>query len=904
MLSFLIYLMSFMGLSTVANALTNSQGTDDATAASEDAFVTLDAEDEVDVKLARADPMGEMNAPMDITNDVHMAHTAMDPADDHSEMEMDDTAHHHAKMAPVLTSAAEIDAFVMHLRMMGETHAHGDHAGMMAEHMAVLDLVPRDEATHIAVGHGDWNDPANWHNGEVPSDGARVLIPEGIHMTYGQVNEESLFTLRVDGALEFASDTDSQLVVDTFVVSPTGVLTIGSEKNPVDPDVNVDIIFANNGEIDVDWDPTLLSRGLIAHGTVNIHGAEKSAHEKVVDDPQAGDTFVDFGTDPAGWAIGDTIVIAGTHYDGYDSIWFPEDGYTPSEDETRVITKIEDGKVHFDDPLIHDHDTPRDDLKTSVANYTRNVSFETEDAETAEVYERGHVMFVHNDDVDVRYAEFHELGRTDKSQDALNASEFEDIAFDSNVKGRYSFHFHKAGADSDDPGIAIGNSVFGSPGWGFVHHDSHAVLDGNATFDTFGAGFVAESGNETGAWTNNIAIFAQGVDWRPAKFSNDVETFDMGRTGDGFWFQGRMVESNDNIAASVNHGFVYFHRGKFDADETSNIKFDSETTNIESVLHSSQSVLGDQVPILEFSGNETFAAKAGLEVVKGNPNQGHDVHSVLENFTAWNVIEGAHLEYTSHYVLTGFDIIGRDPSENSPEDSIGIHFGNNVTDMSVVDAQIANFKTGIDLSKDLLGQDVSLNQYSIVNPTFIGVENEYASFDPSLDEIVSSSDLSTQTPDLVLDHTLTYKDGNFHEDPSVGVISISGTKTDSLGEIPFPAGTDNYDIGREEVIQLVHTNGFYTTSDGQDFFMLDLHFSDRVTGDIFVEKHPVLLDDNVMAEPRFRGATFNGTRDLDGENDPTMDDAALWATITKGQLVLSEVAPTGLDEEEPELTDM
>ena len=108
-----------------------------------------------------------------------------------------------------------------------------------------------------------------------------------------------------------------------------------------------------------------------------------------------------------------------------------------------MISHIEGDRVFFEEPLVHDHGTPRDDLKTSVANYTRNVSFETENAEDAEVYERGHVAFLHNDDVDVRYAEFHELGRTDKSEPAQDATLFEDIAFDDNVKGRYALHIHR-----------------------------------------------------------------------------------------------------------------------------------------------------------------------------------------------------------------------------------------------------------------------------------------------------------------------------------------------------------------------------------------------------------------------------------------------------------------------------
>ena len=162
---------------------------------------------------------------------------------------------------------------------------------------------------------------------------------------------------------------------------------------------------------------------------------------------RAGDTWVDFGETPKGWAVGDTIVIAGTHYEGYYEAGTPVLSTIPPEDEVRVITQIEDGLIFFDKPLEFDHDSPREDLKTSVANYTRNVSFETENAETAEIFERGHVMFMHNDDVDVRYAEFHELGRTDKSETALNVGEFDQIEFDSNVKGRYSFHFHRAGVD-------------------------------------------------------------------------------------------------------------------------------------------------------------------------------------------------------------------------------------------------------------------------------------------------------------------------------------------------------------------------------------------------------------------------------------------------------------------------
>lgn len=803
----------------------------------------------------------------------------------------DDSHAGHSVSIELPTSSEEIEDFVATIRAAPETHSHDEGSSLANEHTAAMDLVPRGEATHIAIGHGDWDDPSNWHNGEVPGDGAKVLIPEGVNIKYDHVSTEELFTLRVDGHLEFATDTDSQLIVDTFVVSPSGELTIGTEDNPVDPDVNVDIIFANNGPIDTDWDPMLLSRGLISHGKTTIHGAEKDSHEKVIEDPLAGDTSIDFGETPEGWAVGDTIVIAGTRYEGYK--WDNSIGrvrHYESEDEERVITHIEDGVIFFDEPLEHDHDSPREDLKTSVANYTRNVSFETEDAETAEIFERGHVMFMHTDDVDVRFAEFHELGRTDKSETALNVSEFDTIESDTNVKGRYSFHLHRAGVeDTENPAIAVGNAVYGSPGWGFVHHDSHAIFDNNATFDTFGAGYVAESGNETGSWTNNIAIFAQGNGWTSSKNGNDTANFDLGQTGDGFWFQGRLVESTDNVAASVNHGFVYFHRGR--SGEDGIIGSDSEAFDFPSALNYGETVRAGSIPITSFSGNETFASRVGLEVIKANPRQDHDIHSNLENFTAWGVQYGAYLEYTAHYTLENFDLIGKTPTAFSDVQS-GISFGTNTFDVTVVNATVSGFQTGIDLEKSEAGIDApDEHNFTVVDAVLSDNRQDYENYDLTLDRLLSSSDLSPGQHDIELDGPLRLVDSS---DPLERGVFINGTKTDSLGETAFPASWESFWIQPHEAVRLLETDGYYTTSDGQDYFVLDLFSSDRATGDVYLEKHAVFVgpESNLgVSYSGFRDAVYNGVRDLDGsEDDPTFDTAVLWATLTDGQVNLTDEA--------------
>jgi len=614
--------------------------------------------------------------------------------------------------------------------------------------------------------------------------------------------------------LAMATGTIRAMTFDTMLVAPNGHIEIGTTDNPVDANVTIDLIVADNGAIDTDWDPMLLSRGIISHGRADIHGAEKDSHLKVDEDPMAGDTSVSFGAAPLGWQVGDTIVVAGTNYEGHK--WNHDLGEVvpyPSEDEVRVITSIEGDTVFFDDPLAFDHGTPRADLKTSVANYTRNVSVESESGDASDGFARGHVMFMHSDEVDVRYAEFHELGRTDKSEASFDVNKI-DVDFDSNVQGRYSLHLHRTGVeDLENPTILEGNSVFGSPGWGIVHHDSNAIIDGNATFDTFGAGYVAETGNETGVWSNNIAIFAEGVGWGKPKNHVDLDTFDTARSGDGFWFQGRLIDSTDNVAASVNHGYVFFHRNGDDRMIDAQSEHFAHAGALDGLTSDA-----DDIPIRFFSGNETFAANEGLHVVKANPNQGHDVWSHLEDLTAWEVRTGAHLEYTSHYVLTDFDLIAKEASQFSPPLK-GISFGPNATELVVVDASVEGFPIGVDLLKDLVGRpdDPSIHDFAVVNTT------------------------------------------------DARHVDITGTKTDSLGESEMPGGTDNFDISYGSVLEKLNTDGYWTTSEGQDYFLTDVFFTDRLTGDVFVETHPVYVDENVPLGNeffRYSDAKNNGIQDI------------------------------------------
>ncbi|MGB0133422.1 Ig-like domain-containing protein [Dokdonella sp.] len=681
--------------------------------------------------------------------------------------------------------------------------------------------------THTAVASGAWSNPATWAGGQVPGEDAEVLVASGINVTYSGIGNARLDRVVVDGSLRFAHDASSRIVLDTLIVSSTGTLQIGTTAQPVQPSAKVDIVIADRGDINVANDPSLTSRGVVSEGTVRIHGAKRTSHLKLAVDALAGDTVLQLAYPPHNWEPGDTIVLTGTRYSGWkwdNAILAVR--YHGTQDEVLTITSINGSSVTVDRPLAWNHRTPRADLKASVANFTRNVTISTENADTVPVHRRGHVMFM-TADVDVRYAAFHQLGRTNKEVPSFEVATISPVLPTSNIRGRYPYHFHNNGVtDAQDQSITIGNAVFGSPGWGYVHHNSNANFHDNASFDTFGAGFVAETGNEVGSWTRNIAIRAEGNSAFNPKNGNDPEAFDIGRTGDGFWFQGRMVRSVDNIAASVNHGFVYLHRG------TGMLSFPGSIFMLPEALRRNGNASPDDAPILNFHGNESFASTVGLYVVKANPNQQHDIHTHMSNFTAWEVQAGAALEYTSHYLLEDFDVIGLTP-ESFRQPFFGIDFGTNTTDMVVNRARVTGFEVGIGLGKNFTAPapPPEANQYVVIDAEFSSVNVEYESLDNTIDQILVGTDLVPNRFEIVINNGQPLEYLSPATTAGSGV-SYLGTKTDSIGPAPIPAGTDAIGTPSYDMIAILEQDGYYRTASGTPYAVVEEYFTERATGEI------------------------------------------------------------------------
>jgi len=714
--------------------------------------------------------------------------------------------------------------------------------------------------------------------------------------------------VRVDGTLDFAHNQNTKMVVDTFVVDGKGTLLIGTQGQPIQDDQTAQIIIADNGAIDLSWDPEQLSRGLISHGTVEIHGQEKTSHLQLAQDPMAGDQELLLTEAPANWQVGDSLVLTGTHYVPWK--WNGQElEYMGTQDEELEIVAIDGNKITVDRPLKYDHDTPKNNLKAYVANYSRNVVVETENHESLPANQRGHVMFMHSPDVDVRYAEFHELGRTDKSKD------LDDFVVDSsgnrldaegervsewwnddpgapgartNIRGRYAVHFHRSGVDdlNGEPAVGIGNAVWGSPGWGYVHHDSHVILENNAAYDVFGSAFVSETGNEIGAWNNNIAIKSEGrrVGPKSGAFNHDVA-----RNGSGFWFQGRLVENANNVAVGMSgHGFMYFHRGLDSMDVSANALPNSEMARYQ------ESVGNNIPPIQGFLQNEAFASGDGLEVIKANFRQHHDLRSVLDGFTAWEVEDGSSLQYTAHYTMQDFTLIGAKNSSGK-----GVAIGKNAEDLVFNNTYIEGFKTGAYAKKASTVSDLDDYHYALIDTTFVNNEQDLSNFDPTVDDILTGADLNSNPLTLAISPNADLFFDTSQDDREV---EIEGIKTDSIGAIEHLAGHDSAYLGFTEITNRIN-QGYYTLKDGTRIFTVEELVTDRVTGDFKKVDIPIIIDPDLDMRwdsgQRFKDAPSLGEYDPITNPDGADPDFRVTQTVNQENTKVISTSSTDFFEVDP-----
>jgi hypothetical protein len=538
-----------------------------------------------------------------------------------------------------------------------EMVAHPHDPVLQAEHTDMLSLVPRSAATHTAVGDGRWSDPATWKDGKLPTADADVLIPKGKTVTVDEVLSVALRTVRVDGKLDFAPDRDTCLVVDTIVVSPGGELLVGTPQAPVARDRQARILFADRGPIDTRWDPTLLSRGLIAHGRVSLVGAEVTPHVALARAPHQGDTRLVLAQAPVNWRKGDRLILTGTAGPS------GKDGRT--QDEELTILDVSGAEVTVR-ALEFDHTAPKEGLTAYVGNLTRNVRLESQNQKPDELGRHGHVMFMHSPRVQIAYAGFYDLGRTDKriavNDPRLDGQKKLIAGSGTNPRGRYPVHFHRTGADLQIPAIAVkGCAVVNSPGWGYVNHSSHVAFEDNVAYNVHGAAFVTEAGDEVGSFRRNLAVRSTGSG-HDTVARNDIQ--DFGHEGSGFWLQGGGVAVEDNIAAGHRDAaFFFFTSGLIEEGLgrrgflVGNLPAKFQVNNVKSPKEKQPAdrMTLNYLPLLSCKGNTAFASGLGMVIRFHTPPV---VESIVEDCTIWRTRIGIRILYSDNIRLKNCRLVG------------------------------------------------------------------------------------------------------------------------------------------------------------------------------------------------------------------------------------------------------
>ncbi|MEZ5896533.1 MAG: G8 domain-containing protein [Parvularculaceae bacterium] len=741
---------------------------------------------------------------------------------------------------------------------------------------ALNSIAPSNRGARAAQS-GAWSDAATW-GGSIPTSGA-VVIPAGIGVILDTQLSQNLTSVRVDGCLEFARASNTRLRTDLLYVAPGGELWIGSPANPISANVTAEVIFPATGKINASTDPRLLGKGLVSASKATIAGALKTSKVKTANAPLAGATTLSLASAPTGWNVGDRLVLTGTHLTRFRGVNGVNRAENP-EDEELTITAINGASVTVSPALRFNHDTPRASFQPYLVNFTRNVRLATENGSGKGPSERGHSMFMSPQTI-VQGAMFDEMGRTDKSVRAFDATSVASITPDTNVKGRYPIHLHKAGFSSSAAPVLRNIAVWRSPGWGAAQHSTRAFFLDNAVYDAFGSGFVAESGDERGAWVGNIAIKSEGVA-ELVKDGASVIAFDLGRTGDGYWLQGRLLRLHRNVAAGMGAGmgFVYMHRGTDIADP-------EPITGDEVLRPASMRFVGqsiDKPVIQQFTQNEVFASNIGFHVVKTGPKQPHDVRTVLDDFTAWEVKTGIEMTYTSHYTVLNADICGTSAGNSA----IGIDLGKNTYDLSVANSRIENF-------------DVGINFAHVWTSTFAPAAF-YVVAGNSLQNIRVANYQNNDANDLILASTPATKPASvvFNWGSSIPFwnsangfrnFPITGTKTDTAGSVSYPVGNGDQDIDIPVITAALDANGYHTLNTGERIITIPEFISDRITGELQLQTFLIEID------PAFDVSSYrnNGALNPAGAAPNANADTAIAQrnSITTINVLANDSSPAG-----------
>lgn len=798
-----------------------------------------------------------------------------------------------------------------------------DHPDKIEENKAINALVSTTQFTHKAIKNGYWSDPSVWNTGKIPGTGAKVLIETGLYVIYDVVKTSRIKSIRVNGRLDFSTNKNTQLVIDTLISDTGSHFEIGSLTKPVESNVSTEIIIADNGPVSPASDPKQLGRGLVLQGKVNIHGMKKQAYLAIDLQARNGRKLLALGSssfrvkgDLKNWQVGDDIVIMGTQKDQY-------------QDEKRKIKAIQGRILTLDSPLAFNHNTPSfqtnnasgiGELNIYVGNLTRNIKIHSEYKLYDQVKRRGHVMIMHADGADIRYAQFENLGRTDKRipiNDARHVGT-------TNPEGRYPLYINGTGTQTGrKPFAVIGNAVTGSPGWGIAQRSSYGAINENFVYNILGAGIVSEDGNETGEWIGNFVTHIQGAPDRKKLNSLTVQnTGHIGFYGVAFESQSRLITQQRNIAANAKMGWSFmgitaargYNRllGEASPEQPYRLNPSEITVRQPDVTqiqfnHRPIHEFGNMTPqIVNFENNQAIALNTGVSSWSRIIPRPFELQNSIHKFISWRTktplyfphfVGGYHIskslfvevdkvfitaEKTSKNHLIENHIEKADSSFHSPQlalNSMGIFYGNTEVDVSqpLKSLKIPNIPggkvlTGLDKNKlayfkKPIAEIIPLTSLQKQDHPILNLTSK-KEFGPNTVFQIEGSILDSAGSRTFGESQWLYNLGALGADQSfntaddkIPLLQLELKAKPGLVRSPFPGGffgTDQYNsISWKEILKLYGTY----KKNGQWILPIPIWINDALTG----EHYPYLVDFKIV------GANDNDLKKYELSTYPTID---------------------------------
>lgn len=540
-----------------------------------------------------------------------------------------------------------------------------------------------------SAGTGNWDSAGTWTPSGVPTAGQVVRIATGHTVTIRTIltPAHKCVGIASGGVLTFDPTVNTKLRTAMLMPYEGGTLNVGTVDTPIASGHTADIAITDTA-LDTTADPERYGTGFISFGTVRMHGTIRSTtFKRLAAAPGVGAATLTLATAPTGWAVGDTVVIPDTR--ALNTLETKVYGTYSSQVETRTISGISGATVTLSNALTYAHaGSPNGaEYLPHVANLTRNCRITSENPNGT----RGHVLFTHRADIDIRYCSFDDLGRTliatepdstTFSGDGLNHNGNVVTHLGTNQIGRYSLHMHHymgpiGGQSNGHAYTLIGNEMARGTKWGIAIHASHfGLIDDNVMYQNNGAALMTEDCSESYNYIqNNIAFGGEGAGPRDS---------DTGRSPVGYFFRGPNNYVTGNVAvgfqpSAINsnpdtgYGFKYYQAYCVNAFNPSPSS-ESRVPNIVGADTDDDAQITltnmNAVPIRQFENNEVYGAtESGLSYWWVGAFGGDNLYtsvgpSTIKNLVVWNTFNLGIFQYqAANFTIDGW--VYRNPPDLS-----------------------------------------------------------------------------------------------------------------------------------------------------------------------------------------------------------------------------------------------